>query len=653
MSVRGEEERLAAVAHLRGVAPGSVSDAAIERALEESGLEPCKLRAVIDGWWREHQAAKEEAPRSKKKKKRFRRVDPGALTSPDAFAKWLDSQKTTEAFSSDDDDDDQVAAPRWVEPVAPSEKVKAPPVGYVPPEVARKRALESRQPWQRRYAAHLAEQANALRRFMAEDPDIKKKKKEVPHHHEHFSSEEAPSEEKRKPVVEVAVSTENLTLDATPSFFAGVEESKDEETNILRDDEEIHRYAPRVANGGGDVVQWRYGLWSNGRDVLESLGHEIDNSNYAAFVAVPILKAKELNCTIEVKGGASLEREKFCFGSCACRERLHVVDGLRVTTWRRQGEYVIVAFPLTKKTLTLTMRLKYFELLDDDDDDDDDEAGVVHGKKRATEHHPTLLSDLQALRSSEDFADVSLVTATTTIRCHGCVLAAASPVLKEMLTKQKNSEDVLDSRDALLDRLKEAQPEEKEEETVVLRFPDLDARAARQLLDYVYSGALSFEDQRRSVRDCSKLVDYARTFDMGDLLAACEDHLCASIRIDNVGLLMKKANDLHKLRDAITQFHLNLVDAPAGVFAFQCAAPDSLTPDLEDKLTSSLNATNLAVLLALAEKTHSPKLKQACLAYSLKDRDALKSDDFKRVAASTSLGIDMLRAFAASSGKKP
>lgn len=50
--------------------------------------------------------------------------------------------------------------------------------------------------------------------------------------------------------------------------------------------------------------------------------------------------------------------------------------------------------------------------------------------------------------------------------------------------------------------------------------------------------------------------------------------------------------------------------------------------------------------MALAQKFDSTPLRNACLSYSLGDTRALKSDEFRRIAATTNLGIEMLKKLA-------
>jgi len=144
-----------------------------------------------------------------------------------------------------------------------------------------------------------------------------------------------------------------------------------------------------------------------------------------------------------------------------------------------------------------------------------------------------------------------------------------------------------------------------------------------------------------------KLLGCASHLGVDACFKACEIALVGAIRPETAATLFEAADatGAPRLKKAAVTYYLKRAATPAGIMALQCVSP-RLFKELEDDIASAVNKDNVSALTALAQRFDSATLQGACLGYSLEDRRALKSDEFRRIAANTSLGIEMLKRIA-------
>ncbi|KAJ8614290.1 hypothetical protein CTAYLR_001176 [Chrysophaeum taylorii] len=260
-----------------------------------------------------------------------------------------------------------------------------------------------------------------------------------------------------------------------------------------------------------------------------------------------------------------------------------------------------------------------------------------------------LVSSLKDLWDRGLLTDVEVLASRgEAVEAHAVVLGARSSMLSAALARKEKKKATPPCLPNGLRPVSTSTPRRS------IDLSEYDVHTVRHLLAFLYAGRLPSKTQFDVLCD---LLDCAARFHIPDLFSACEDNLSGRAKIENATRLYHLAAKAKAARitETLVDLAINLADAgPSGIQALHDRAPrDLLTTDrVLHKLADSATKDTLIPLTALADALESPHLKAACLRVSLADPRARHNPDFRKVAASTSLGIEMLRKLAANAAPK-
>lgn len=634
------------VEEIRRIAPAWVTDSEIAEMLSETSLDPTQVKERVETWWRPktvRQGSRGRGIASERGRGRGRggrpvvHVEPSALSSTDAFMAWLSA-------NSDAEEVPVVAKKSWVS--RSSTEILRPPDGYVPPEVARQRKLEAQQPWQRRYAEHLEEHSKRRetvtkttersRSFSYDDTasNITDGNSE---------SSSCATETTTSSSSRVITKSNRLSLESTcmslPEKSSAVQEQKSDDRAVAT--MSMDEVLPWTTQDG-----WRHGLW-RGRvdDILrcliegESAAAQEDkdeahdsNGDWSTLAFAQATSCRDSTLTlIEVENAVSYYY--LSNGIDVRRSSLPRVAAMCETT--------VLAVLRSRPSAGVTeVNIKQYFVA----------AAEIPREQHSRCSHSNLLSaNLLKLWGNNELTDVEICVANNApvVRAHSAVLSARSSLMASAIVQENRMPQI--SSLVLPTGLESVQP------TVQTKRIDLSKYAletVRNVLNFLYIDELL--DDNYSVRQLCDMMKCAQSFMIPDLFSLCENRVALkleSLSVEESLMLFAFAtkHDSSQLLESIVKDFAAKAETPDGINALHCAPKDLVTCDaVLAALTNAVAPHTLSPLMTLADKFDEPRIRAACLRFSLRDSNKGVGDveDFRRLASSTSLGIEMLKTIA-------
>uniref|UniRef100_A0A7S3JRW7 BTB domain-containing protein n=1 Tax=Aureoumbra lagunensis TaxID=44058 RepID=A0A7S3JRW7_9STRA len=668
-----------AVLHIRRVAPATVTDEEIREVIRVTGTDKAQLRTKIDEWWQNHRTRQ----RKDAQQKSFMRTNPvqnssrldrnqvpdTALLSTTAFVQWLESRKTASIMKSK-------RARRhtglWNRNEG-AERVRQPPQGYVPPEIQRKVQLNAQQPWQLRYREHLQLQALALQdvstlsEYMnhtleAKSPNQSQKNADL--------TNETPVQPASTQYCTVTTSMHEVSM-GDERIDLPLDLSKESGVMLL----------PHKAQDD-HMLSWTFGVYDNAQQWLLHLlapenGKVNESSEFfqSKTERIKLSIFEEELTHLHSKNNTEMNSESHIVLIIAPEQHSKFARNIKVHATRSDNVMIEPDFYITKhayykmqsnevivsddgdhvsifflkekfaghQSCTFTLYCRYYHIVwKEFHEIDETQMNIAHKRKLGT--------DLKS--SVVDFADATFhfEKQSNSIRAYRTVLDACSPEIYGLskITKYHHSEKAKENSCDLDFVLKMSEASQ-----LNLILNQFEPDAIQILMDYFFSGvfefpATLFQSKKKQLQIITNLLVCAKVLNIHSLINHCEEILCEYVNVDNVASLSQTADKIKskKLRDAIVKFHLSLAAAPTGILALQLAIPGQLTHDIEETIVESVNMKNVSALLSFADSHDSEAIREACLRFSLENRAAVNNSEFRRLAAKSTLGIDMLRQLA-------
>lgn len=647
-------------------------------------------------------------------------VDASALTSTEAFMAWLDARHSSEvelmpkkkplAGESQSEPTDKLNAEArrtreakireslytnakdsgasWGDDCA---AVRQPPRGYVPPEIARQLRAEAKQPWQRRYAAHLQEQQASKGNGVARShyvPTLKRRDHVSGEGKNNCTSsktermchkESAPRLTVEDPTL-CRLSTEHVLQDSCQkSPFDKRRHSII--TTVLQN----YSFASRVGevsslalkchksankNDAADVLMsqntdgWRHGAWRGDVSTilrwLESRGYVTladvrldcngipnrDKTDTVTLVLGPEASVSTSSMAmVDVVGAVSYYYiESILKGNLT--HSCHVKHASRPSVVPIRNLTILAVLAVAPQdmghclTMDAKVKIKRYDLKNSTEKSELRTAAVSRDRG--------LGANLLNMWTECVLTDVDLITSESVVRAHAAVLAAQSTLLESAQHKMVANHDA--HVNEMPQGLEPVHPIQHMKRLII----DLRKYAfvtVQKLVKFLYVNDFDEDDSGLSQSVLCDLLECAVNFKIVDLFAACEDRLAQSVAGNDSSVLFATAtkNDASQLLDSLITHHIKLARTPAGILTLHSAPKELITNNrINAALVDAVSPETLSPLMSLADKFEAADIRDACLRFSLQNSNRNEDkNDIKRLAASTSLGIEMLKAIAA------
>lgn len=647
-------------------------------------------------------------------------VDASAFTSTEAFMAWLDARHSSDieltpkkklsAGESQDWHSDKICSEerrtreaKLRESIFTNAKdcgaswssdcaaVRQPPRGYIPPEVARQQKAEAKQPWQRRYAAHLREQQAFKSNGVARSKDVPTLKRrdhvsgEGGKHYtgskgDRFGRVESASKVNLEDPNSCSSSTEHLlqdsdqespptkrrhsiitTLSQSCSFASRVSEV---DSLALKCNKSTNDASTADVLMSQTTDGWRHGAWRGdistvlrwleSRGCISLTGTNLDCNGHVkgdkTDIITLVLGPEATVSTgdmamVDVEGAVSyyyvepgLNRDLADTGNVKHASRPSVVPTRNVTILA----VLAVAHEDVGHCLTVDtkVKIKQYALKNPTGKNELTPATTFRDRGLA----PQLLN----MWTKCVLTDVDVITSESIVKAHAVVLAARSSLLESAQHKSiANQDEHLNTMPQGLEPVRPIQYLKR----LIIDLREYASTTVQKLVKFLYVNDFDEDDSGLSLSILCELLECAVRFKIADLFAACEDRLAQSVAGNDTSVLFATAikHDASQLLHSLITHHVKLAKTPAGILALHSAPKKLITNNrITAALVDSVSPETLSPLMSLADKFDASDVRDACLRFSLKHSNRNEEqNDIKRLAASTSLGIEMLKAIAA------